>query len=155
MLTNQSGKQNEDLLELAAQYRQTLRHAVYMIRRLDESSSYSAAQLGVLTMVLNEDLRVSTIAANLGVRVPSATESIKKLEAEGLLKRTTDPQDSRAVLVGITPTGAEAARAGNLRRDQEVAELLGELAPEERQKIRDALPVINTLEYNRAPARKS
>jgi DNA-binding MarR family transcriptional regulator len=54
--------------------------------------------------------RVGTIAAELGVTQPTATESVAALIRKGLLTKTPDAQDSRAVAVRITPPGRDVAR---------------------------------------------
>ncbi|NYE95410.1 DNA-binding MarR family transcriptional regulator [Psychromicrobium silvestre] len=134
-----------ELLDLAADFRNSLRQTVFLTRQLDLDSELSAAQLSVLNMMADGGLRVSAIAANLGVRVPSATESIKKLEAAGFLERRADPGDSRAVVVRLSEAGRQAAEKSNARRNQLMAELLEHLAPREREQLRTALPVISRL----------
>ena len=47
----------------------------------------------------------SELAALENVQRPTATRTIKCLEAEGLIKRTPDPLDGRSALVSVT-TGA-------------------------------------------------
>lgn len=48
-----------------------------------------------------------SIAANLGVSRASVTQRVTALQADGLLAVTTDPNDSRANLVSLTPLGAD------------------------------------------------
>ncbi|WP_113990648.1 MarR family winged helix-turn-helix transcriptional regulator, partial [Arthrobacter sp. Hiyo1] len=86
---------DDALLALAQSFREALRQSVYVMRRLDSEEQLSSAQLGVLKMALDGGARVGGIARNLGVKVPSATEQIIKLERAGLVKREADPDDSR------------------------------------------------------------
>ena len=79
------------LQALAQDFREALRHSVYLVRRLDADGELSAAQLSTLKMLLHEGVRVGEIARNLGVKVPSATEQIIKLEKAGLVRRDPDP----------------------------------------------------------------
>ena len=106
--------QNDDALQaLASDFREALRHSVYLVRRLDSDGELSAAQLSTLKMLLDDGVRVGEIARNLGVRVPSATEQIIKLEKAGLARREPDPNDSRAVRVVLTAEGRAAVAAAN------------------------------------------
>lgn len=138
----------DDLLNLAAEFRSALRGAVFMIRRLDTGADLTSAQLTILNMVAQRGERVSTIADNLGVKAPSATEAIKKLEGLGLLRRDIDPTDSRGVLVSLTDKGREAAAESNRRRDEITAELLGALGTRKLELLRKAMPIVAELSEN-------
>jgi DNA-binding MarR family transcriptional regulator len=104
---------DEELQVLAGDFREALRHSVYLVRRLDSEGELSAAQLSTLKMLLDDGVRVGEIARNLGVRVPSATEQIIKLERAGLARREPDPDDSRAVRVVLTAEGRAAVDSAN------------------------------------------
>lgn len=133
------------LQELASGFREALRHSVYLVRRLDADGELSAAQLSTLKMLLGEGQRVGEIARNLGVRVPSATEQIIKLERAGLARREPDPDDSRAVRVILTPEGRSAVDSANRRRNQVMAAILSTLTDQDRQALAEALPVIDKI----------
>ncbi|WP_159706533.1 MarR family winged helix-turn-helix transcriptional regulator [Arthrobacter sp. 18067] len=133
------------LLDLAQEFRESLRLGVYMFRRLDPEGDLTAAQLSLLSMISDGGLRVGDIAKNLGIKVPSATEQIIKLERAGLVTRQPDPDDSRAVQVAITQDGTAAVEAANHRRNAMVAELLQDLSSEEIEHLAAALPVISKL----------
>jgi len=133
------------LEELAGGFREALRHSVYLVRRLDADGELSAAQLSTLKMLLGEGQRVGEIARNLGVRVPSATEQIIKLERAGLARREPDPADSRAVRVILTPEGRAAVDSANRRRNQVMAEILSTLTDQDRRALAEALPVIDKI----------
>ena len=133
------------LQELASGFREALRHSVYLVRRLDADGELSAAQLSTLKMLLGEGQRVGEIARNLGVRVPSATEQIIKLERAGLARREPDPADSRAVRLILTPEGRAAVDAANKRRNQVMADILSTLTDQDRKALSEALPVIDKI----------
>ncbi|WP_306739822.1 MarR family winged helix-turn-helix transcriptional regulator [Arthrobacter sp. B0490] len=133
------------LLALAQSFRTTLRHAVYLSRSMDSDGELTTMQMSTLSMAAEEPLRVSRVAANLGVRVPSATEQIIKLEQAGLVIRRPDPTDSRAVLVQLTGPGRDAWTAASTRRNERVAALLDQLDDDERATLAAALPVIEKL----------
>ena len=134
-----------ELQELAGGFREALRQSVYLVRRLDADGELSAAQLSTLKMLLGDGQRVGEIARNLGVRVPSATEQIIKLERAGLARREPDPADSRAVRVVLTPEGRAAVDSANQRRNRVMADLLGTLTDQDRTALAAALPVIDKI----------
>jgi DNA-binding MarR family transcriptional regulator len=125
------------------------------VRRLDADGELSAAQVSTLKMLLEADddggIRVGEIARNLGVRVPSATEQIIKLERAGLVRREVDPADSRAVRVTLTPEGHAAVGSANARRNAIMAGILGSLTDRERQALAAAIPVISRINESLQP----
>lgn len=151
------------LLVLSRDFREALRHSIYLVRRLDADGELSAAQLSTLKMLLDssEDsaqdsagangVRVGEIARNLGVKVPSATEQIIKLERTGLVRREADPADSRAVRVKLTAEGHAAVESANTRRNAVMAGILGSLTDAERQALAAAIPVIGKINESLQP----
>ena len=133
------------LQELAQDFREALRHSVYLVRRLDADGELSAAQLSTLKMLLEDGVRVGEIARNLGVRVPSATEQVIKLERAGLARREADPDDSRAVRVVLTAQGRDAVESANRRRNAVLAGILDSLTDDDRRALAAALPVIEKI----------
>jgi DNA-binding MarR family transcriptional regulator len=138
-------KNAPELQELAQDFREALRHSVYLVRRLDADGDLSAAQLSTLKMLLDDGVRVGEIARNLGVRVPSATEQVIKLERAGLARREPDPDDSRAVRVVLTAEGRDAVESANRRRNAVMAGILETLSDDDRRALAAALPVIEKI----------
>jgi DNA-binding MarR family transcriptional regulator len=67
----------------------------------------------VLTFIAGrgeKGVRVGTIAAQLGVTQPTATDSVTALVRKGLLTKTPDPKDTRAVAVSVTQAGRDIVR---------------------------------------------
>jgi DNA-binding MarR family transcriptional regulator len=133
------------LIDLAQEFRNALRQSVYVLRRLDAEAELSSAQLGVLKMALDGGARVGEIARDLGVKVPSATEQIIRLERAGLLRREADPDDSRAVRVLATAEGRAAVDLADRRRNEHIAAILATLSEDERDAISAALPVFHKI----------
>jgi DNA-binding MarR family transcriptional regulator len=140
-----SAPTDSQLLALAQDFRTTLRHAVYLSRSMDGDGEITTMQMSTLSMAAEAPLRVSRVAANLGIRVPSATEQIIKLEQAGLVRRQPDPTDSRAVLVQLTEKGRTAWEDAGRRRNERIAALLHELDADDRATLAAALPVIGKL----------
>ena len=154
---NPSEPADPGLLALAQDFREALRHSIYLVRRLDADGELSAAQLSTLKMLMDagpasgdggasaSGVRVGEIARNLGVKVPSATEQIIKLERAGLARREPDPDDSRAVRVRLTEAGRAAVESANERRNAVMAGILSSLPDEDRAALAAALPVISRI----------
>ena len=136
---------SEDLLELARRYRDILRQAVYLVRAMDSDGELSTRQVSTLSMVADAPTRVSDIARFSGIRVPSATEQVIKLEAAGLVQRISDDSDARVVLVTLTEVGRTKLDEANDRRNTAMARALTTLSEGERQAIGEALPAIAKL----------
>jgi DNA-binding MarR family transcriptional regulator len=135
----------EDFEELAGRYRDILRQAVYLSRSIDAEGELSTNQVSTLNMISAQAMRVSAIGKYAGIRVPSATEQVIKLEAAGLVQRMPDESDARAVLVHLTETGRKVLAEANRRRNANMAAALETLSAGEKQAINDAIPAIAKL----------
>ena len=54
--------------------------------------------------------RISDLAALDHCSQPTMTTQVRRLEDAGLVSRTVDPDDARAVLIRITPKGVDTLR---------------------------------------------
>ncbi|PZE63624.1 MarR family winged helix-turn-helix transcriptional regulator [Curtobacterium sp. MCBD17_021] len=72
---------------------------------LDQSSHQLLRLLG-----FSGPLRPSQIAERLKTGASNVSKMLRRLEENSWLKRTPDPADARAALVGLTPAGLEAAQ---------------------------------------------
>lgn len=91
---------------------------------------------------LNEDhpgLKVSEISALLRVKSPTITPVIRGLEDEGLVKRTMDPDDRRAVRITITEAGRDIIRAAHDERMQIFNRLVEHLGEEDSTQLAELL----------------
>jgi DNA-binding MarR family transcriptional regulator len=136
---------SEDLQELAGRYRDILRQAVYLVRSMDAEGELSTRNLSTMNMIAREPMRVSAIARYAGIRVPSATEQVIKLEAAGLVERLGDESDARVVLVALTDAGRRRLDESNKQRNNNMAKALATLSADERRAIADAIPAIAKL----------
>jgi len=75
------------------------------VRRTVASRGLNPAQDAILRMLLARPagLRVQALAEHLGVRQPTATDSVIALERKGQVRRQADPTDARATIVKVTP----------------------------------------------------
>jgi DNA-binding MarR family transcriptional regulator len=68
--------------------------------------------------------RLSDVAAGLKVAVPTVSRQVRQLEELGLVVRTQDPVDGRAVLLEVTEAGLDALQRMRLEWRKTVAEIL-------------------------------
>jgi DNA-binding MarR family transcriptional regulator len=78
-------------------------------------SDLSRADTGVLSAVVERPQRVTELATSQALAQPTVTQLVGRLAERGLVERTRDPRDGRAVLVSPTPAGREAL--DRLRRE--------------------------------------
>jgi DNA-binding MarR family transcriptional regulator len=83
--------------------------------------------------------RVSHLADHLGIAPRSATEVADALESAGLVKRSPDPTDRRAVLLSLTDTGRHSVAQVRDRRRSAAEEAIGALDPKDRTELRRIL----------------
>ncbi|MCK0113661.1 MarR family transcriptional regulator [Ornithinimicrobium sp. F0845] len=84
-------------------------------------------------------LRLGALAEWLQIAPRSATEVVDGLEELGLVARTPDPDDRRAVLVGLTDRGREVVKELRAARRAPSEQLLDALSTEERAQLRTSL----------------
>jgi len=84
-------------------------------------------------------LRLGALAEWLQIAPRSATEVVDGLEELGLVARTPDPDDRRAVLVGLTDRGREVAKELRAARRAPSEQLLEALSAEDRAQLRTTL----------------
>lgn len=68
--------------------------------------------------------RLSDVAAGLKVAVPTVSRQVRQLEDLGLVVRTPDPIDARAILLEVTDAGIDALQRMRTEWQRTVAEIL-------------------------------
>jgi DNA-binding MarR family transcriptional regulator len=133
-------------VDLSQRLRPLLVRTYHMIRRRSPGWDLTAAQSSVLTTLLDRGpLRMGELAAMEGVRMPTATSVVARLVKLGLVERTADPQDRRAVLVGLTVQGRTQIGELTDERNARFAELLAGLSEAERRLLEAAVPAMAHL----------
>ena len=137
----------EDVDRLVALYRRAGRS----LRANDPSNwaeGLTMPRLRVLfTLGRTGPVPVGQIATILGISQPSATETLDKLVAKGLVERTADSNDRRIVLVGLTETGREMIDRPWETRRAVLAIALRDASPDERAAIeRGLILLVDALE---------
>ena len=84
-------------------------------------------------------IRMSELAARLGIARRSATSVVDELVGRGLLERRADPGDRRAVEVAVTPAGTRLLRRLQDRRRSAARQVLAALSEADLATLRDLL----------------
>jgi DNA-binding MarR family transcriptional regulator len=104
------------------------------------------SQATVLTLLQDgRAWRLSDLASATGVRPPSMTELISRMERQGWLIKMDTVHDRRGVAVTITEEGRTLLQALNRRQIDLIAGRLALLSDEEKRIIEQALPVLDRL----------
>lgn len=104
------------------------------------------AQARLLSTIEDQgEARISDLAALDHCSQPTMTNQVRRLEEAGLVSRAVDPSDGRAVLIRITPKGAETLRQARVQRGAVIDPYLERLDPEERATLRAAVGILRRL----------
>lgn len=107
---------------------------------LDMPYLITGPRLRVLSVVSESgNIRMSELAAKLGIKARSVTDFVDALERDNLLVRLPDPKDRRATLLQLTER-AESHLSQVLAFQAEIADkLLANLTKEQRKQFFDLL----------------
>ena len=124
--------------------------AALVIRQLMDRSELSNTASDVLHRIETEGpARLTSLAAAVSVSQPSMTQLVQRLERQGIVRRTRDPNDGRGCLVSITDAGRALVRERRRRLRQRLAELLMTLSANDLATLELAChvlePIIATL----------
>ena len=126
---------------LAAELRLQLGRLVRRGRAEDPRPQAVSAVLGLLDR--DGPLTTSQLAAAQRVRPQSMARTVRTLETERLVERTTDPQDARKSPLALTGEGRAALERERRRRTDWLTQALAEaLDPEEKATIAAAVPLL-------------
>jgi len=105
-----------------------------------------AAQARLLaTIEAHGEARIGDLAAVDHCSQPTMTTQVRRLEDAGLVTRTVDPGDARAVRIRITPEGVRTINAVRADRAAAIEPQLSLLEPADRQVLTEAVDVLRRL----------
>ena len=111
-----------------------------------------AAQARLLaTIEDNGEARICDLAAVDHCSQPTMTTQVRRLQEAGLVARTADPGDARAVRIRITPDGVRTLNQVRADRAAAIEPQLAGLEPADRQTLSDAIAVLRRLLDDSAP----
>jgi DNA-binding MarR family transcriptional regulator len=131
MVSTSPKANDERVVEVAAQLRVAIFRTARRLRQ-EAGVDLSPASLAALgTIERHGPLTPSELADLEGVRRPTATRMIARLDGADLIVRTRDPADGRSSLVSASPRGLALLRRLRKRRTAYLARRLRELQAEE------------------------
>ena len=108
---------DQDLNEGAAAIRAAARKLSQLVESVGAAANLSAPELDVLQEIFDQGaLDVGELRTRLGAPKQSLARNLNQLEARGLVKRETDPEDRRRRLVKLTADGLSFTRDATERR---------------------------------------
>jgi len=135
--------------EVAGELQRVLSKVMAVLRHTGKTATagdLTLAQLSILLTLLDQGpMRMTELAAHERVRTPTTTVAIRRLERIGLVKRSRDASDLRAVLVEITPEGLAQHRESLASRQAHLAQLLSKLDENELAALTKALAPLERI----------
>lgn len=108
--------------------------------------SLPVAQARLLSTIETEGrARISDLAALDHCSQPTMTTQVRRLEDAGLVSRTVDPDDARAVLISITPHGVETLAQVRADRGNAIDPFLEQLDSTDRDTLASAIQIMRGL----------
>jgi DNA-binding MarR family transcriptional regulator len=136
------GKSNRNI-EAADRFHSAAIHALRHVRREDPATGLSAARLSALSvLVFGGPRTLGELAAAEHVRPATMTRIVQALEAEGLVRRESDPDDGRVTRLHATAKGERVLWRGRELRVARLAELLARLSADEVAHVRKAADLV-------------
>ncbi|MDK8451537.1 MarR family winged helix-turn-helix transcriptional regulator [Corynebacterium mastitidis] len=132
--------------EVARKVRPALTKLYVMYFRVADQSNLTGPQLSIMTrMKENGESRISHLAKEEGIRMPTASNALHQLEQRGMVERIRDTQDRRGVRVRLTELGlTELERVGE-ERTKNLTGMLKQLSDEELNRADELVDIINSL----------
>ena len=113
------------------------------------------AQARLLSTIEDQgSARISDLAALDHSSQPTMTMQVRRLEDAGLVTRTADPDDRRAVLIRITPQGSRTLTRVRADRAAVIDPHLARLDQADRETLAAAVEVLRRLLKDAAPPQK-
>ena len=109
--------------------------AIHLLRRVrteDSAMGIGPAQASALSVVVfGGPLTLNKLAEAEQVRPPTMSRVVEALVKEGLVKRDTNRDDRRSVIISPTEKGTKLLHEGRNRREKRLIKLLARLDSEE------------------------
>jgi DNA-binding MarR family transcriptional regulator len=113
------------------------------VRREDQASGVSAAQLSALSvLVFGGPHTLSALAQAEQVRLPTISRLVADLERLGLAERSGSSKDRRVSVIAATRKGRALLEEGRRRRLAKLVEAFQELSPDEIEAVGRAAEAI-------------
>lgn len=121
-------------------------HLLRRIRREDDAAGLSAPRLSALAVVVYRGpISLTELAKAESVTAPTMTRLVQALVRAGLVEKSVDASDNRAVLLRATAAGRQTLDIARAKRLAALEELLEGLQPNEVRVVEWAVRVLEPL----------
>lgn len=110
-----------------------------VLNRVGAENDLSLTQLRVLAILRDRRLTMTALADFLGLDKSTMSGLVDRAERRGLLARSPNAADRRAIDVFLTPAGSELAERGAHQIARSLEERFAPLAPAERRRLQALL----------------
>ncbi|MET0493812.1 MAG: MarR family transcriptional regulator [Actinoplanes sp.] len=132
--------------QLAISLRESITRLNRRLRQARAVGDLTFSQLSALTSLqLAGALTPRELADIERVQPPTMTKIVGKLEERGLVARTPHPTDRRQVILAATEAGRAVYAQFEKARNEWLAQLLAELAPDERDTLERAAQILQQV----------
>jgi DNA-binding MarR family transcriptional regulator len=132
--------------QLAISLRESITRLNRRLRQARAVGDLTFSQLSALTSLqLAGALTPRELADIERVQPPTMTKIVGKLEERGLVARTPHPTDRRQVILAATVQGRAVYAQFEKARNEWLAQLLAELAPDERDTLERAAQILQQV----------
>lgn len=136
-----------DVDELASTLNSVAIHLVRRLRRADESLGVTPARLSALSvLVFGGPRSMRRLAEAEQVSGPTMSRLVAALEADGLVARTPDAADGRAVVLAATARGRRVMEKGRRQRVERLVAELERLPAADLDVLARAASILRSLE---------
>lgn len=111
-----------------------IKHHMHLriLERIRQEDAASLSQCSVLGNICSQTgVTVKKIATYLGITSPAATQIVRELESQDLLKKVPNPEDSRSAFLIPTPAGKKLLTKTEKIFGSEFEKMLAALTDEE------------------------
>lgn len=131
---------------IARRIRPAMTKLYVMYFRIAEQSDLTGPQLSIMSRLQdNGPSRISQVAREEGIRMPTASNALHQLEQRELVHRVRDESDRRGVRVELTALGAAELRRVGEERERYLADMISTLSEEDAQELDKLADIILKL----------
>jgi DNA-binding MarR family transcriptional regulator len=134
-----------DADQVASRLRFAVARMARLLRQQDQGQFGPTLVAALATIEQHGPITLGELAAREQVAPPTITKVVEKLEANGLVTRTTDVADRRVNRVALTHKGARHLATNRTKRTEWLASRLRDLEPDDHAALVSALPVLERL----------
>ena len=144
---------NESLLEeqvsMIRRFNRFFTRRIGVLREGLLHSPYSLTEARIIFEVANgKCVTASDLVKELGLDAGYMSRILNKLESQNLIEKKRSDEDGRQRILMLAPEGEKAFNLLNSRSKDEVSEMLGELTETNRQRLIEAMHVIESILYH-------